>query len=101
MVYQLFVRPTSKRCFLNIVQVTMKHNPFDAMQEFIQTLHPSMNFYSCGSSHMINQNKSTVVSIWSAMVYQLSIRPTSKRCFLKIIQVTMKHDPLDAMQESI
>ena len=39
----------------------------------------SMNFYPCGSSHMIKQNKSTFVSIRSAMVSQLSVRPTSMR----------------------
>ena len=38
-----------------------------------------------------------VVSIWSAMVSQFRVRPTSKRWFLKIIQVTMKHDPLDVV----
>ena len=38
------------------------------------------------------------VSIQSAMVsHCFCIRPTSKRWFLKIVQVTMKHDPLDAM----
>ena len=26
-----YVRPTSKRQFLKLVQVTMKHDPFDAM----------------------------------------------------------------------
>ena len=40
-----------------------------------------------------------VVSFRSAMVSQFCVRPTSKRWFLKITQVTMKPDPLDAMQE--
>ena len=31
----------------------------------------------------------------------LHIRPTSKRWFLKVVQVTMKHDPLDAMHDSM
>jgi hypothetical protein len=31
MVSQFCVRPTSQRWFLNIVQVAMKHDPFDAM----------------------------------------------------------------------
>ena len=46
------------------------------------------NFYSCGSSHMIN------VSIQSVMISRFGVRPTFKRWFLKIIQVTMKHNPL-------
>ena len=50
-----------------------------------------INFSSCGSSHMIKYNKSTVVSVRSATVSWFCVRPTSKRWFLKIIQVTMKH----------
>ena len=46
---------------------------------------------------MIKYNKSTVVSSWSAMVFQFCVRPTSKRWLLKTTQVTMKHDPFDAM----
>jgi hypothetical protein len=58
----------------------------------------SMNFYS----RMINMNKSTVVSVQSAMVSQwFCVWPTSKRWFLKTVQVTMKHDPFDAMLESM
>ena len=57
----------------------------------------SMSFYSCRSSHMIRLNKSTVVSIRSATVSHFCGRPTSKRWFLKIVQVTMKHDPFDAI----
>jgi hypothetical protein len=56
-----------------------------------------MNFYSCGPSHMNNNKKPTVVSIRGAMVSWFCGRPTSKRWFLKIVQVTMKHDPFDAM----
>ena len=37
----------------------------------------SMNFYSCGSSHMINYNKLVVVSVWSAMVSRFCVRSTS------------------------
>ena len=37
-----------------------------------------------------------VVSIRSAMVSGLCVRPTSKRWFMKIVQVTMKHDQIDA-----
>jgi hypothetical protein len=47
----------------------------------------SMNFYICGSSHMIKEKKSTVVSIQGVIV----------SWFLKIIQVTLKHDPFHAM----
>jgi hypothetical protein len=57
----------------------------------------SIYFYSCGLSHTIKENKSAVVSIWSAMVFRFCGRPISKRWFFKIIQVTMKHDALDAM----
>jgi hypothetical protein len=46
---------------------------------------------------MIEYNKSMVVSIWGAMVSWFCVRPTSKRWFKKKIQVTMKHDPFDAM----
>jgi hypothetical protein len=38
-----------------------------------------------------------VVSFLSATVSWFCVRPTYKRWFLKIIQVTMKHDPIDAM----
>ena len=38
-----------------------------------------------------------VVSIQSAMVCQFCVRPTSKRWFLQIVQVTMKHGPFDTM----
>ena len=37
-----------------------------------------------------------VVSVRSAMVSRFCVRPTSKRWFLKVVQVTMKHDPFDA-----
>ena len=46
---------------------------------------------------MIEWNKSTVVSVWSATVSQFCGRLTSKRWFLNIVQVTMNHDPFDAM----
>jgi hypothetical protein len=42
-----------------------------------------------------------VVNIPCAMVSQFYVRPTSKRWFLKIVQVTMKQGPFDAMQESV
>ena len=48
-----------------------------------------------GSSHMIKYNISIVMRFRSAMVFGVCVRPTSKRQFLKIIQVTMKHDPFD------
>jgi hypothetical protein len=38
-----------------------------------------------------------VVSVRSAMVSQSYVGPTSKRWFLKIVQVTIKHDAFDAM----
>jgi hypothetical protein len=41
------------------------------------------------------------VSVQCAMVSQFCVRSTSKRYFLKMIQVTMKHHPFDAMQESM
>ena len=61
----------------------------------------SMNSYSCGSWYMIRWNKSTVVSMRSAIVSWFCVRPTSKRWFLKIIQVTVKHDPFGAMYKSM
>jgi hypothetical protein len=38
-----------------------------------------------------------VVGIWSAMVSRFCVSPTSKRWFLKIIQVIVKHDPFNAI----
>ena len=38
-----------------------------------------------------------VVSVRSAIVFRFCVRPTSKRRFLRIVQVTMKHDPFNAM----
>ena len=43
----------------------------------------------------------TVVSVWNAMVSWFCVRPSSKRWFLKLVQVTMKHDPFDAIWESM
>ena len=47
---------------------------------------------------MINYNKLAVVSIHSAVVSRVCVRPTSKKWVLKIVQVTMKHDPFDAIR---
>ena len=38
-----------------------------------------------------------IVSVWSDMVSRFCVRPTFKRWFFKMIQVTMKHDSFDAM----
>ena len=38
-----------------------------------------------------------VASVRTVMVSRFCVRPTSKRWFVEILQVTMKHDPLDAM----
>ena len=46
---------------------------------------------------MIKLNVLTIVSVQSAMVSWFCVRSTSKRWFLKIVQVTMKLDPFDAM----
>ena len=40
------------------------------------------------SSHMIKLNKSTVVNVRSAIISRFCVGPTSKRRFLKIVQVT-------------
>jgi hypothetical protein len=37
------------------------------------------------------------MSVGSAMVSRFCVRPSSKRWFLKIVQVTNKHDSFDAM----
>ena len=50
--------------------------------------------YSCMSSCMVKQNKPTVVNIQSAMVFRFCMRPTTKRWFLKVVQVIMKHDAI-------
>ena len=39
----------------------------------------------------------TVVRFQSAMFSRFCVKPTSKRRFLKIVQVTMQHDLFDAM----
>ena len=39
--------------------------------------------------------QSAIVSPW------FCVRPTSKKWFSKIVQVTMKNDPFDAMYESM
>jgi hypothetical protein len=36
-----------------------------------------------------------VVNIWNAMISWFRVRPTSKRWFLRIVEVTMKHDPFE------
>jgi hypothetical protein len=43
----------------------------------------SMDFYLCGSSHMIKQNKSMVVIVQSAVVSRFCVRPTFKRWFFE------------------
>jgi hypothetical protein len=44
---------------------------------------------------MVKYDESMVVSVWSVMVSQwFCVRPTSNKRFLKIAQVTMKHDLL-------
>ena len=49
-----------------------------------------MNFYSCGVlTHDTIEKKPMVVSVQSATTTWFCVRPTSKRWFLKIIQVTM------------
>jgi hypothetical protein len=51
----------------------------------------------CHFIEFLKYNKSTTVSIRSAMVSWFCVRPTSKRSVMKIMQVTMRHDPFDAM----
>ena len=48
-----------------------------------------MNVYSYGFSHMIKHNKSMVASGRNAKVSLFCVRLTSKRWFLRIVQVTM------------
>ena len=50
---------------------------------------------------MMKLDKSIVVVYWRARVPWFYVKPASKRWFLKTNQVTMKHDPFDAMQESM
>ena len=38
-----------------------------------------------------------VVSVRSAMVSPVCVRPTSERGIFKLVQVTIKHDPFNAM----
>ena len=45
---------------------------------------------------MIKYKKSMVVRFRNAIVTQFCVRPPSERWFLKIIQMTVKHDPFDA-----
>ena len=46
---------------------------------------------------MMKYNKSTVVSIWDVVVSCFCGKPTSKRWLLKIVQLTMQHDPFGVM----
>ena len=58
----------------------------------------SVNLYSYGVlTHDKIWKKSTIVRFRSVMVSRFYVRPTSKKWFWKIIWVTMKHDPFDAM----
>jgi hypothetical protein len=50
---------------------------------------------------MIKQNNSTVVSVRSAVVSRFCVKHASQKWFLKMIRVTMKHDLIDAMWESM
>ena len=49
---------------------------------------PSTKCYFCsyGSSHMIKENKSTVVNVQSVLISRFCVRPTPKRCFFLNIQ---------------
>jgi hypothetical protein len=46
---------------------------------------------------MIKYNIITVARVRSAMVSWFCVWPTSKRWFLKIVQMTMKRNPPDVM----
>ena len=46
---------------------------------------------------MVKWNKTTVVNIRSATISQFCVWPTSKKWVLKIVHVTMKHGPFNAM----
>ena len=46
---------------------------------------------------MIKWNKPTVMSVQNAMAIRFCARSTSKKQTLKILQVTVEHDPFDAM----
>ena len=54
-----------------------------------------------GPHTCLKHSKSIVVRFRSAMVFWFCVKSTSKRWFLKIVQVTVKHDPFDAMQVSM
>ena len=45
----------------------------------------------------INRMNQWFVSVWSAMVSRFCVRLPSKRHFLEIIQVSMKHGPFDVV----
>ena len=74
------VRRTSKRWCLKIVQVTMKHDPIDAMYESTQNKHPSCIYILCWSlKHSVkrtwtNSTFSTNGSAWSVMVTGIQSR---------------------------
>ena len=50
---------------------------------------------------LVSYSELKVVSVRSAMVSRFCVRPTSKMWFLKIVQVTKIHDPIDAAQKSV
>jgi hypothetical protein len=49
------------------------------------------------SLRMIKENTSTVVSVRSVVIVRFCVRPTSERWLLKIVCVTVKRDPFDAL----
>ena len=56
MASQFCARSNSKRLFLRIVQVTMKHDPFDATYEVTQTLHPPyIHLLRCSLKRSVKQ----------------------------------------------
>ena len=56
-----------------------------------------MNSHSHGVLTHDKYNESMIMTFQSATVSLFCVRPTSKKWFLKAIQVTMKHDPVDTM----
>jgi hypothetical protein len=51
------------------------------------------------STFDVYRRKKMVVSVWSDMVSWFCVRFAFKRWFLKIIKMTMKNGPFDAIEE--
>jgi hypothetical protein len=70
----------SRSCGHGPLSVVWSH-----MSPGLQLIAISMNFYSCGSSHMIKWNKPTVARVWSVTVSRFCVRHVSILCWVLLV----------------